>query len=303
MQQIEPCIGRRHVLVGLAAGALVAACGRGSQSSTAPPIILGEADPVGWRLGARFADGYTAPSSIVAGSLQRAPYVLLGVDGLPIDTEGPQRLDFTIREAGPGGTVVATHTVERHGGEPATPYFPLVFQINDPGDYVVQIDNKSEPHNLRVIDVDQTELLQVGDPLPAIVTPTIADPQDVDPICTETNGPCPFHEHSVVDALARPGPTALLVSTPRFCQSDVCGPTVGLLRSSLRVRPEPWSVVHAEVYQGPEAGNFNTTPVVTALGLNFEPTLIVANSAGIVTAALHFTMDANEVAAAMKTAV
>jgi hypothetical protein len=62
-------------------------------------------------------------------------------------------------------------------------------------------------------------------------------------------------------------------------------------------------VVHAEVYQGPEAGNFNTTPVVTALGLNFEPTLIVANSAGIVTAALHFTMDANEVAAAMKTAV
>tara|TARA_B110000438_G_C15785538_1_gene638278 strand:+ start:139 stop:327 length:189 start_codon:yes stop_codon:yes gene_type:complete len=62
-------------------------------------------------------------------------------------------------------------------------------------------------------------------------------------------------------------------------------------------------VVHAEVYQRPEAGNFNTTPVVTALGLTFEPSLIVANSAGIITAALHFTMDNSEVVAAIETAV
>ncbi|GIS98581.1 MAG: hypothetical protein CM1200mP26_02940 [Acidimicrobiales bacterium] len=82
---------------------------------------------------------------------------------------------------------------------------------------------------------------------------------------------------------------ALLVSTPRFCQSDVCGPTVGLLRSALRVRSgKPWTTVHAEVYTGPETGDFSTTATVSALGLTFEPSLMVADAGGIVTAGLHY---------------
>ena len=114
--------------------------------------------------------------------------------------------------------------------------------------------------------------------LPAVATPTRTDPAGVDPICTEPNGPCSFHEVSVAEALGQPGPVALLVSTPRFCQSDVCGPTVGLLRSALRVQSEPWSAVHAEVYMAPETGDFTTTPTVAALGLAFEPSLVVADA-------------------------
>jgi hypothetical protein len=61
--------------------------------------------------------------------------------------------------------------------------------------------------------------------------------------------------------------------------------------------------VHAEVYMAPETGDFTTTPTVAALGLAFEPSLVVADLDGIVTAALHFTMDATEVADALATAV
>ena len=305
---------RRQVLVGLAAGTVLAACGGRSTSSSAatsaPITTTGSTASAGWRLGARFADGYVAPSALVAGSAQRAPYVLLGSDGWPMGTEGPDHLDLTIRRAdasgGADGPVVTAHTVERHGDDQASPYFPLVFQVDDPGDYVVSVaigDAEIEPHHLRVVGRGETTLIQVGDPLPAVATPTRTDPAGVDPICTEPNGPCSFHEVSVAEALIRPGPVALMVSTPRFCQSDVCGPTIGLLRSALRVRSEPWSAVHAEVYVAPEAGDFATTPAVAALGLAFEPSLVVADADGIVTAALHFTMDAAEVATALATAV
>jgi hypothetical protein len=305
---------RRRVLAGmagLAAGALLAACGGGhpDDDAVATTTSHGPSDPTGWRLGARFADGYGAPSTLVAGSTQRAPYVLLGSDGWPLDDEAPDQLHLTVRRVGAGDAVIATHTVARHGGDHATPYFPLVFRVDDPGDYVVHLEAgdgipaNADPHHLRVVEVDEVDLVQVGDVLPAIVTPTGTDPAGVDPICTEPNGPCAVHDHTLAEALDRPGPVALLVSTPRFCQSDVCGPTVGLLRSALRVRSEPWTTVHAEVYTGPETGDFSTTAAVSALGLTFEPSLLVADAEGIITAGLHYTMDATEVAAALQSAV
>ncbi|MEC8947813.1 MAG: hypothetical protein VX897_05775 [Actinomycetota bacterium] len=309
-----PVTDRRRVLAGmagLAAGALLAACGGGRPEDTAVATTTsrGPFDPTGWRLGARFADGYGAPSTLVAGSTQRAPYVLLGSDGWPLDDEAPDQLHLTVRRTGVGGAVIATHTVTRHGGDDATPYFPLVFRVDDPGDYVVHLEAGdgipagADPHPLRVVGADEINLVQVGDALPAIATPTGTDPAGVNPICTEPNGPCSFHDHTVAEALERPGPVALLVSTPRFCQSDVCGPTVGLLRSALRVRSEPWTTVHAEVYTGPETGDFSTTAAVSALGLTFEPSLVVADAEGIITAGLHYTMDATEVAAALQSAV
>ena len=309
-----PVTDRRRVLAGLAGlagGALLAACGGGRPDDAAVVTTTSRSssDPTGWRLGARFADGYAAPSTLVAGSTQRAPYVLLGSDGWPLDDEAPDQLHLTIRQAGVGGAVMATHTVARHGGANTTPYFPLVFQVDNPGDYVVHIEAGdgipagADPHHLRVVGVDEVDLVQVGDALPAIVTPTVTNSAGVDPICTEPNGPCAFHAHTLAEALDRPGPVALLVSTPRFCQSDVCGPTVGLLRSALRVRSEPWTTVHAEVYTGPETGNFSTTATVSALGLTFEPSLMVADAGGIVTAGLHYAMDATEVAAALGSAV
>ena len=107
---------------------------------------------------------------------------------------------------------------------------------------------------------------------------------------------------TVTEALGRPGPTALLVSTPRFCQQDVCGPTIDLLAAALEGRPGNWDAIHAEVYVAPDDADFSTTPVVAALGLTFEPTLVVANADGTITAAVHFTMDAAEVVAALDTA-
>ena len=153
-----------------------------------------------------------------------------------------------------------------------------------------------------MVDPATLDLIQVGDPLPAVETPTEAEHQGVEPICTQPAGMCPFHQVTVTEALGRPGPTALLVSTPRFCQQDVCGPTIDLLAAALKGRPENWDAIHAEVYVAPDDADFSTTPVVAALGLTFEPTLVVADADGTITAAIHFTMDTDEVAAALDTA-
>ena len=64
---------------------------------------------------------------------------------------------------------------------------------------------------------------------------------------------------------------------------------------------DEWSVIHAEVYVSPNAGDFRTAPVISAFGLSFEPSLIVADSNGIITEIVHLAMDKNEISAALKT--
>ena len=64
-----------------------------------------------------------------------------------------------------------------------------------------------------------------------------------------------------------------------------------------------WSVVHAEVFVAPDDNDFTLAPAVTAYGLTFEPSLVVADRDGVVTAVLHFTMDAVEVREAFDTVV
>jgi len=52
----------------------------------------------------------------------------------------------------------------------------------------------------------------------------------------------------------------------------------------------------------PEDNDFGLTPTVAAYDLSFEPSLVVADTDGIVTAILHFTMDTPEVSAALESA-
>ena len=308
---------RRRVLAGLGVLAaatgtgLLAGCGSGSATPAQTTTSLGAAASGPSRLGARFADGYVAPTALAAGTPQRAPYVVLGADGWPLVDEAPDAVDLVLRAAGTDGTpgpVVASATVARHGAGQATPYYPFWFTAPDPGDFVVEASvggaALAEVHHLRLADPTNLALVQVGDPLPTVATPTLDDPRGVDPVCTLAGGPCRFHATSLDATGDHPRPTALLVSTPRFCQQDVCGPTVGLLEDALAARPtgEVWRAVHAEVYVAPDVGDFTPTPVVGALGLAFEPSLVVADAAGTVTAALHFTMDAAEVAGALATA-
>jgi hypothetical protein len=87
----------------------------------------------------------------------------------------------------------------------------------------------------------------------------------------------------------------VLISTPGFCQTAVCGPVLELLMSEQANFPAI-RMVHAEVYKDPQQfaaaiPKAETTGAVKAYGLSYEPSLIVANADGIVVSRLDFTWD------------
>ncbi|MDP7542256.1 MAG: twin-arginine translocation signal domain-containing protein [Acidimicrobiales bacterium] len=285
---------RRQVLAGLAgvAGALVLP-GCGGASTTAPTTTTASD---GFTLGARFADGYRAPAVLAAGTRQRAPFILKGDDGWPVVDGAPDAIAVTVTR---DGSVVHEGSIDRHGEPGVTPYYPLVFTPEASGDFEMSGVDLGDPYPFRVVERSASHLVQVGDPMRAVDTPTADDPGGVDPICTRFREACPFHDMTLTEALATDGPTALLVSTPRYCQTDVCGPALEVLMS-LAPGIAGLTTVHAEPWMNEDLKEL--TPVIGAYALDFEPSLVVADADGVIRDILHFCMDTRETRQALRRA-
>ena len=291
-------------LTGLVGGFLVPGCGKTSSGWSDPPNnkpssskISPSTNQESYQIGARFADGYLAPSVLAAGFSQRAPFILLGTDGWPAIDGVPNSLQISVIH---DRTIIHEDRLERHGEPGVTPYYPLVFTPQEPGDYQLLAEGVSSPYKFRVINRKETGLIQIGDLMRPVDTPTINDPRGVEPICTYHDGVCPLHDFTLTEALDAEGPTALLISTPRFCQTDVCGPALEVLLSLYQGIPG-LTAIHAEVWTNEKLQSL--TPAVTTYNLDLEPSLVVANSRGAVCDVLHFAMDTREVRKALRRSV
>jgi hypothetical protein len=278
--------------VGSATIALATACG-GSDSTApaaAPEFLV-----------VRFPDGYRAASTMIAGVEQRMPFAV--ADSVDIMREGaPDRLTFLITQ---GETVITETAVDAHREGIITPYYPVKATFPEAGAYAVSLADYPDipPADILVADASEVSLLQPGDSLPAVGTPTIDDSRGVVDICTRAID-CPFHDHNLDDVLTNGRPTVLLIATPGFCQTDICGPVVDLL---IEESPsyEGIDFIHAEVYVDPadfEGGGFpDTSPIVSALGLPYEPILFAANGAGELVTRLDLAWDRAELNEAIAT--
>ena len=295
-------ISRRTFLAGAGSALVLTACGGGGGDDTtsgSPAPRSGTAGELA--LGAGFANGLSTPSVLIAGVAQRLPLVVFDVAaGAPKREGGPESFEVSVLR---DNTIVATSTVSRHAAEIPTPYYPLTFTAPQPGDYEVRAAFSKTPVPFRVGTRDTVKLVQVGDPMRPVVTPTTDNARGVDPICTRSPKPCPFHAITLTDALAAKKPTVLAVTTPGFCQTAICGPVLELLVDLVPGFPG-LQVVHAEVYVEPNkktSGAPKTTDAVSTYGLAYEPSLYVADATGIVRARLDFTWDRAELQAALKT--
>ena len=283
---------RRRLLLAGAGGLVLAACGSddgvraaAGTSTSEPGATSGSAGAGALTLLRVFA------LEQAAGVPLRLPLAFADAEGAPTD-EVPDAI--TVTAVSPSGVAGEPVEVRRHGVGIPTPYFPFEGTLDEEGTWELAIAVGAAETRTDLTVRPAQELAVVpgpGDALPSIPTPTPADGLGVAPICT-ANPPCPLHDVSLDQALAAGLPVVLLVSTPAFCQTAICGPVLDLVverRAALEGRA---TLIHAEVYTDDRADE--TTATVDALGLRYEPSLFLAAADGTVRGRLDYTFDATE---------
>lgn len=239
-------------------------------------------------------------SSLAAGEPARLPLGVGDSSGALI-TDPPETLTFTIEDV--DGNEVDSVSVARRGVGLPRAFYPLAFTPAVAGSYIARTEVDGEPVDaaFTVSDVESIVIPRPGQPLPPTPTPTASDAQGVDPICTQ-DPPCPLHEVDVETALGT-APLAVLVSTPAFCQTAICGPVLDLFVAAQPDAPDV-TFVHVEVYQSAaevEEQGMNATlaPAVSAWELPYEPCLFLVAADGTVAERLDVIYDADELAEAL----
>lgn len=277
-------VNRRSFLSTSAALLFLTACGTSN-----------ELTPQG--LGVRFPDGFRAPSVAVTGhGPQRFPFVIVANDGLPMTTGAPEQIAIEVLF---GGETLSVENVAVRGAGQFTPYYPLTFTPEQPGVYSARTEFTDFDVEFVVVERGDTPLFQVGDALPPFQTPTMADPAGVNPVCSRSPEPCQFHELTLAEALSNGKPTAMLIATPAWCQTDVCGSNLEWLIELAASRSDI-NVIHAEVYadfdRDVSTGQLPIprAPMLEEWDIAFEPSLFIANADGTIIDARHFAFDRAE---------
>ncbi len=256
----------------------------------------------------RVATAHTADHALLAAFPQgvphaavavptRLPYLISDPDGVPLQRiDGP--VTFTVEQD--GRRIGSPVSVAPHGDGVPRAYLPFTFEFPATGVYDVyaEYDGERLDSSIQIYDADQIGPPVVGEPLPPVDSPTTARSLDVDPLCSRV-APCPFHELNLQDVVGKGKPVVLLVATPAYCQTAVCGPVLDLLIEAVGTRTD-LAVLHNEVYKDPKAvrdlSDAALAPVPQAYDLRFEPVLFVTDATGKVVARGDVTVDRAEMA-------
>lgn len=296
---------RRGFLAGVAAAGLLAACGDDDDAGTATSDTGGAdggtdgAGVVGGLSVVRFFGPYYA-----AGQPARVPFGLSDDEGLLSADLAPAEVTVAVR--GPDGEEVASGlTATLHTEGLPRPYYAFEFTAEAAGffDLVIDTDEGEVVSQVQIVEADDesvTSIVGPGDALPELQTPTVDDARGVTPICTREPA-CELHARTAAEVVAAGEPMALLVATPAFCQTTICGPVLDVLLDVLPAVPGV-TAIHAEVYADPESGGQppDPAPVVGQLGLPFEPVLYTVGADGVVRRRLDYIFGTEEVRQALE---
>jgi len=278
---------RRRLLAGLAATGALAACS-GSNGTTDDARADTDAAPRdagnGFTLVQRFPNNVQVPGVI------RMP-ITLSTGAAQFIQDGPATLTARVVDID-GAPVGDTFSAVRRDVAPA-PYYDFRTVIDAPGIFALVVDGgPDEGAAFQVMDPQAVAVPTPGRPLPGFNTPTLADDQGVDSLCTRTPEPCPFHELSLTDALATGRPVAYYVGTPEFCSTGSCAPALDALIVAANQFGDQFVFVHAEVFT--DSAGVDIAPAVTAAGMTYEPALFITDAAGMVVERLDAVWDESE---------
>jgi hypothetical protein len=245
-----------------------------------------------WTLVQRFPQDVQTPGTI------RMP-ISLSTDGAQLVQDGPATLTARITDID-GNPIGEPVTAQRRDVAPG-PYYDFRAEIDTAGIFYLIIDNgPPQGAAFQVMEPGTIAVAGPGDALGPFDTPTVEDGRGVDPICTRTPDPCPFHDITLTDALASGKQVVYLVGTPAFCQTGTCAPGLESLIDAVDQFGDTFAFVHAEVYTDNTATV--PAPAVEAAGLTYEPALFVTDTAGVVVARLDAVWDETELVEVLQAA-
>jgi len=272
-------LSRRDFIVGAAATGILAACGSSESDTTtdgspnasagdsAAPITMGS-----FTLVQRFPQNVQEPGPV------RLP-ISLGTDTGALVQDGPATLSAVVTDAD-GAPFGERLVAKRRDVEPG-PYYDFRTEIATPGIYYLVVDGGPEQGAaFQVMEAGTVPVPGPGGALPPFDTPTFDDARDVDPICTRSPEPCPFHDLTLTEALASDRGVVYLVGTPAFCSTGTCAPALESIIDLQSRYADRYEFVHAEVYTDDTATTI--APAVGAVELTYEPALFITDASGTV---------------------
>jgi hypothetical protein len=245
-----------------------------------------------WTLVQRFPQDVQTPGTI------RMP-ISLSTGGAQLVQDGPATLtaQLTDIDANPiGGPITATLRDVAPG-----PYYDFRADIDTPGIFYLVVENgPAQGAAVQVMEPGTVAVAGPGDTLTPFDTPTVDDARGVDPVCTRTPEPCPFHEVTLTEALASGKQVVYLVGTPAFCATGSCAPGLESMVEVFDEFGDMFTFVHAEVYTDNTATV--PAPAVEAAGLTYEPALFITDTDGVVVERLDAVWDQTELVEVLRAA-
>ena len=129
----------------------------------------------------------------------------------------------------------------------------------------------------------------IGEAAPASDTPTVDDAKDLSKITSDDHPDPRFYQTSIADALADHEPFVAVFATPRYCTSQVCGPTLDVVKRVAKDWPK-LTFIHVEVYDLSNVSELEAVPAMTQWRLPSEPWVFVVDGEGNVAAKYEGTV-------------
>ena len=157
---------------------------------------------------------------------------------------------------------------------------------------------------------DKAITAAVGSNAPSVKTPTLADVGgDIRKVSTDPSPDPRFYQASEDQVLAAHKPFALLLATPAFCTSGLCGPTLDRVKAMVSAYPtvtfinvEPYKMQFTSTGLQPVLdpnGGLQSNAVSDAFGITAEPWLFTVDRTGVIRGSLEAVMSDQELKTAL----